>query len=195
MISGTGSLTKNGFAALTLTGQNTYSGGTTINAGQVKSGVDNALLSTGDVTFGANPAEFIVMNTFSQTIGNLTSASANSRVSLYGTGAALTVTQSADGTYAGLVRGLGSLTKAGAAVLTLSNDNTYKGDTTISAGTLKITGTLHDGTDVIVNSGTYDSDTNDTVQSISGTGGTIDIAHTPEWLLEAELLLKQEMLY
>ena len=50
------------------------------------------------------------------------------------------------------------------------------GDTTLNAGTLTVSGTLSDSTDVIVNSGsTYDVNTNDTIQSLTG-AGTIDIA-------------------
>ena len=68
-----------------------------------------------------------------------------------------------------MISGAGSFTKAGAGTLTFSANNTYTGDTTISAGTLKLTGTLADTTDVI-NSGTYDVDTTDTIQSLSGSG-------------------------
>ena len=48
---------------------------------------------------------------------------------------------------------------------TISTENT-----TISAGTLTVSGTLADTTDVI-NSGTYDVDNSDTIQSLSGSGG------------------------
>ena len=51
----------------------------------------------------------------------------------------------------------------------MSGVNTYSGDTTISEGTLTISGTLSDSTDVI-NSGTYDVDSSDTIQSLSGSG-------------------------
>jgi fibronectin-binding autotransporter adhesin len=174
IISGTGALVKNGVAAQTLSGQSTYQGGTTINAGQLKSNTDNAILSTGALTL-TSTAEFIVNSGVSQTIGNLTSSSTNSNINLIGTGA-LTVTQTSNTTYAGVIEGRGTLTKAGAAVLTLSNNNTYIGNTTVSAGTLKITGTLSNLNNVIVNGGTYDVSANDTVKSIAGSGGIIDIA-------------------
>ncbi|NDI02497.1 MAG: autotransporter domain-containing protein, partial [Actinobacteria bacterium] len=122
VISGSGSLTKNGVAAQTLEGQSTYTGGTTINTGQLKSGVDNAILSTGAVTLTSS-GDLIVKDGISQTITNLTSSSTNSRVTLRGTGA-LTVTQSSNGTFAGVIRGRGPFTKSGNAILTLSNDNT-----------------------------------------------------------------------
>ena len=61
------------------------------------------------------------------------------------------------------------MTKTGAGTLLLSGANTYSGDTTISAGTLTVSGTLADTTDVI-NSGTYDVDATDTIQSLSGSG-------------------------
>ena len=68
-----------------------------------------------------------------------------------------------------MVSGAGSFEKAGSGTLTFSGNNTYTGDTTISAGPLKLTGTLADTTDVI-NSGTYDVDATDTIQSLSGSG-------------------------
>ena len=56
------------------------------------------------------------------------------------------------------------ITKAGSGTLTFSANNTYTGDTTISAGKLTVSGTLADTTDVI-NSGTYDVD-GDMIQSL-----------------------------
>jgi len=92
-----------------------------------------------------------------------------------GTGA-LTVTQTSDTTFAGIITGRGNLVKAGANSLTLSNNNSHAGDITISAGTLAVSGTLSDGADVVVNGGAYNVDANDTVASISGLGGSINIA-------------------
>ncbi|NCW37386.1 MAG: hypothetical protein EBV99_05095, partial [Proteobacteria bacterium] len=118
-------------------------------------------------------ADFIIDSGVSQTIGDLTSASVNTEVRILG---GLTVTQTNAGTFAGITTGAGTFTKAGAELLILSNDNIHNGNTTISAGTLRVTGTLSDITNVIVNGGTYDVEADDTVRSISGSGGTIDIA-------------------
>ena len=85
-------------------------------------------------------------------------------------GITLTTGDSGDDTISGIISGAGSFTKAGSGTLTFSANNTYTGDTTISAGTLTVSGTLADTTDVI-NSGTYDVDNSDTIQSLSGSGG------------------------
>ena len=52
--------------------------------------------------------------------------------------AALTFNQNILGTYAGVISGSGSLTKAGFGQLTLTGNNTYTGGTTVSSGVLMI---------------------------------------------------------
>ena len=72
-------------------------------------------------------------------------------------------------TYGGVITGSENLIKTGTGTFVLSGINTYTGNTTISAGILRVSGTLSDSTDVI-NSGTYDVDATDTIQSLSGSG-------------------------
>jgi autotransporter-associated beta strand protein len=67
-------------------------------------------------------------------------------------------------TFAGIVSGTGSLTKSGTGTLTLSGTNTYTGGTTISAGTLAVTGKIGA---VTVTSGTLQG---------TGTVGTTTVA-------------------
>jgi len=170
---------KTGVAALTLTRANTYSGGTTINRGQIKVDADNVLNTSGAVTIngqgtGSNTADLVIADTYSQTIGTLT-GNQHGRISTISSGA-LTVTQGSDQTFAGVIRGYGSFTKAGNSALILSNDNNHRGTLTVSAGTLTVSGTLHDASDIVVNGGTYDVDADDTIRSISGSGGAINVA-------------------
>ena len=175
VISGSGSLTKNGIAAQTLEGQSTYTGGTTINAGQLKSGVDNAILTTGAVTFGSGSAKFVVKSGISQTIGNLTSSSTDSDIFMVAT-STLTVTQSSNGTYAGTLNGDGSFVKEGSASLILTNANTNKGSTTINNGVLELGNNSSIGVVTIANIAgtTLDIDGNTvTTRTISGGANSI----------------------
>ena len=59
----------------------------------------------------------------------------------------------------------------------LSGANTYTGLTTISAGTLQVTGTLSDSA-VINNQGTYDVDNSDTITRVydSSSSSKIELA-------------------
>ncbi len=81
-----------------------------------------------------------------------------------------------DNTYSGVISGGSNFQKTGTGTMILSGVNSFTGTTTVSEGTLNVTGTLSDSTDVSVASGaTYDVDASDTVASVSG-AGTVDLA-------------------
>lgn len=63
----------------------------------------------------------------------------------------LTVSDGGSSTISGVISGAGGLTQSGTGTLTLSADNTYSGQTTVSSGTLNVTGTV--GGDVAIASG------------------------------------------
>jgi fibronectin-binding autotransporter adhesin len=128
---------------------------------------DVATTSSSSDLFSADPASTITLTGTSINFDQEVSISKD-----------LTIANSANSIAAGVISGSSALTKSGSGKLTLSDTNTYTGDTTVSAGTLTVTGTLSDSTDVIVSSGaTYDVDQTDTIQSLSG-AGTINIAST-----------------
>ena len=153
-ISGPATLTKSGNGTLTITNANTYTGGTTLNAGQLN--INNALaLGTGplvvaggtiDNTSGA-PITLTSNNPQTWT-GNFTFGGSNAlnlgtgAVSL---GTTTTVTVNGDSTtpltVGGPISGTYGLTKEGPGTLALtSNGNSYTGNVTVNGGILQ-TGT------------------------------------------------------
>ena len=158
IISGLGSFTKAGTGTLTFSANNAYTGDTTISAGTLT--VSGTLADATDVI---NSGTYDV-----DTTDTIQSLSGSGAVELAG-GITLTTGDSGNDTVSGIISGTGSLTKVGSGIFTFSANNTFTGDITISAGTLKLTGTLSDSTDVI-NSGIYDVDATDTIQSLRGTG-------------------------
>ena len=156
-------MTKAGSGILTFSANNTYTGDTTITSGTLK--LTGTLSDNTDVI---NSGTFDVDAT-----DTIQSLSGSGTVEL-ANGIILTSGDSGNDSVSGVISGLGSFIKAGSGILTFSANNTYTGDTTISAGTLKLTGTLSDSTDVI-NSGIYDVDATDTIQSLSGSG-TVELA-------------------
>ncbi|EDA0821029.1 fibronectin-binding autotransporter adhesin ShdA [Salmonella enterica] len=160
-LSGSGSLVKTGTGELTLSGDNSYSGGTTITDGTLtadhadslgsgdidNSGVlqvgegelENTLSGSGSlVKTGTGELTLSGDNTYSGgttiTGGTLTADHADS----LGTGAIANsgVLQVGEGELENTLSGSGSLVKTGTGELTLSGDNSYSGGTTISDGTL-----------------------------------------------------------
>ncbi len=128
---GTLSLTKSGEGTLFLGGTNTYNGGTIINGGILSARAPQALPQYTSYTINNGTLD---LNNYELTMSSLSGAGGN--VAL-GT-AALTVAQSTNTTYGGVIDGKGSLTKNGLGVLTLTGVSTYSGGTTIDAGTLQL---------------------------------------------------------
>lgn len=119
---GSNGLVKAGSGTLTLTGTNTYSGATRIDAGTLSVASDSNL---GGGAVALNGGNLTV--TGSTTINNAISLAANG-----------TISNSSAVTLSGVLSGTGNLTKSGAGTLTLAGTNTYSGGTIVNAGTLQI---------------------------------------------------------
>jgi autotransporter-associated beta strand protein len=147
-ISGIGALTKNGTGTLTLSGNNNYSGGTTLNTGTLNINNATALgtatftiaggtidnTSGSAITLSSNNtqswnSDFTFTGTNDLNLGTGAVAMNNSRVINVAAGN-LTV----GGVISGSNRGI---TKNGNGTLILSGANTYTGTTTVNAGTLE----------------------------------------------------------
>ena len=123
------SLVKIGNGMLTLTGSNTYSGGTSISSGTLGLVAGSSLgSSAGAVTLGAATLQTTGAVVLDNAI-NLTDPNSTINTPSYYTDA-LTLT--------GLVSGSGALNKTGLGILALADTagNTYTGETNVSAGTL-----------------------------------------------------------
>ena len=132
---GTGSLVSIGTGVLTLSGTNTFSGGTLIGAGTLELQGGAALADDGSVGL-ANDATARLLVTTSETIGALSGGGAAGGTVEIAAGQTLTTDDASSTTFAGAIEGDGALVKQGTGTLTLSGTNTYGGGTVVSAGTL-----------------------------------------------------------
>ena len=128
-IYGTGGVTQAGSGTTVLSGSNTYSGATNINAGVLSVRADSNLGTGSSIVFGGGTLQIAGTSAFSSSKG----------VMLNSTGT-INVTNSAGATFSGVIGSGGSagMYKAGAGTLILTGTNTYTGLTTISGGTLQI---------------------------------------------------------
>ena len=153
MISGSTDLTKAGSGLLTVSGNNTYSGDTAVNAGTLFGGTDsgsNDSFGSGAITVASGAT--LQINDSSD--GALTNALTLNGGTLYATSGSgsyydgnITLgahsTLRSDGTLYvdGVISGSSkNLTKTGTGAAYLRGTNTYAGSTTISAGTLGLDG-------------------------------------------------------
>ena len=171
VISGSGNLAKAGSGTFTLSGTNTYSGTTTISAGTISISADSGLgAAPGSATAGHLTLNGGTLNSTADFTLN-----ANRGVALGGSNGTFNVNSGTTLTVAGIVAGSNNITKSGDGTLLLSAVNTYSGTTTISVGTLKVSGQLGSSaySSNIINNGTlqYSSSSDQTLSGvISGSG-------------------------
>ena len=118
-------LTKAGAGSLTLSGTNTYTGTSTISAGSIIIGADAGL---GAAPGSASAGHFVFASGGSGTLNTTASFTlhVNRGIALTGNGI-INTNASRTLTYAGVIAGSGTITKAGAGTLTLSGTNTHTG--------------------------------------------------------------------
>lgn len=145
-ISGSGSLTKTNNADLTLTGANTYSGGTTISSGVYNSG--GVLRFTTDSNLGA-AGKPITFTDAGGEIGTTTATAAgatiNRPINILGSNGGIDVALNPI-IWSGPISGPGSFSKTGPGDLTLTGANAYAGGTVVTGGALVITSDAQLGT-------------------------------------------------
>ena len=159
-LGGVGALTKQGAGSLTLTGTNTYAGGTVIESGTLQVVGTGTLGATTGALSVANGATLDLGGT-SQTVGALSGAG-NITSTILGNLSLLTVDQATNTIFSGIIGdGFDSvaggtaqvgLSVRGGGVLTLSGVNSYTGPTTIfGGGEIQVDGSIASA--VTVNSG------------------------------------------
>lgn len=175
ILEGNLSVQQSGLGTTTLSGINTYTGGTILSAGTLVMGNASALGTTGTVNISAGAT--LNRSTFDFELSRLSGSG-----SLNGSGAYVYNSAANSSLGTALVGGT-TLTKLGTGTLTLSGPATYSGATTISGGMLEINADniLPDGTAVETNNGTLRiaSDRLETIGSLAvSSAGSAQISGT-----------------
>ncbi len=198
-IGGTGTpLFKNGSGTTILSGANTYSGGTTLSAGQLNinnggSSAANSAIGTGALTISSGSIDntsgsdvTLQPNNSQNWNGNFTYVGSANNLNL-GSGAVMLgaspqVTVSGKTlTVGGNITGSSyALTKAGSGTLALAGANTYSGGTTLSAGQLNINNGGSSAANSAIGTGTL-TISGGTIDNTSGSDVTLQPNNSQNW--------------
>ena len=198
VVSGSGALIKSGAGTLTLSGANSYSGGTIISDGALQGTTaslqgditNNATLAFDQaangsfggavsgsgalIKSGAGTLTLSGANSYSggtRVSGGILQGSTTSLLGAISNSAQVSFDQAADGVYAGVMSGTGSLIKSGAGMLALTGINSYSGSTLIDSGRLAVNGSIANSATTVNAGGTLGG--SGTVGSISLNGGIL----------------------
>jgi autotransporter-associated beta strand protein len=136
IISGAGTVRRAGSGTLTLNGANTYTGETQIYNGTLALGASGTIANSSRVVFVSTSDATFDISVGDKTVKGLVTDDAGDKVVLGSH--TLTINNTDDNTFNGIIEGTGGITKTGAGTLILNGTNTYTGVTTISAGTLTL---------------------------------------------------------
>ncbi|TRD98706.1 fibronectin-binding autotransporter adhesin ShdA [Salmonella enterica] len=199
-VTGEGQIVKSGSDELIVTGDNTYSGGTTITGG-ILAAKDAASLGSGDVDIAENAKLELSQGTLDNNVtgeGQIVKSGSDELIVTgandYSGGTTITggtltadhadslgsgdiansgVLQVGEGELENTLSGSGSLVKTGTGELTLNGDNDYSGGTTIDDGVLIADNADSLGTGAIANSGVLQVGEGELENTLSGTGSLV----------------------
>ncbi|EFS4570850.1 fibronectin-binding autotransporter adhesin ShdA [Salmonella enterica] len=201
-VTGEGQIVKSGSDELIVTGDNTYSGGTTITGG-ILAAKDAASLGSGDVDIAENAKLELSQGTLDNNVtgeGQIVKSGSDELIvtgandysggttisggtliadhaDSLGTGTIANsgVLQVGEGELENTLSGSGSLVKTGTGELTLNGDNDYSGGTTIDDGVLIADNADSLGSGDIDNSGVLQVGEGELKNTLSGTGSLVKI--------------------
>ena len=130
-ISGSGTVSQTGSGKVTLVGNNTFSGGTTVSDGLINfSTIGN--FGSGLVSLNGGGLQWAAGNTLD----------ISSRLAPLGANGGIFDTNGNNVTFASALTGAGGITKRGDGILNLTAANTYTGPTSVMGGTLAVNGSI-----------------------------------------------------
>jgi autotransporter-associated beta strand protein len=165
-----GGLIKQGTGTLTLTASNTFSGGTTVNAGLINfNSAGN--FGTGTITLNGGGLQW----------ASGTTTDISSRLAPLGAGGGIFDTNGNNVTLGSAISGTGGLTKQGLGTLTLTANNLYSGGTTVTGGLINFSSASNFGSGLItLNGGGLQwasgstADISSKLAPLGASGGTFD---------------------
>ncbi len=170
VLAGAGAVTKTTAGLVTLSGANSYRGGTTVSEGTLKAGAAGAFVNSTAYTVNGGKLDLsgfdLTMSSFSGIGGEVALGKA-----------ALTLDQAGDSAFAGSITGTGTFTKSGAGTFTLTGASTYTGATTVAQGTLSVDGSIV--SPVTVDDGGILAGVGSVGATVLNAGGVIAPGHSP----------------
>jgi len=137
--SGTGRLTKSGANALTVSGNNTYSGETAVLEGILRAGSSTAFSANSTYRMANSVGVGLDLNGFDVTVGALSQGgSVGGGITLGANTLTVGGKNVATTDYSGIISGIGGgVTKVGTGVMQVFGTNTYTGATNVNEGTFR----------------------------------------------------------
>lgn len=172
VISGSGALQQIGTGTTTLTAANSYTGGTTVNAGMLRlSGAGS--IGTGGLSV-ASGGGFDASGISAAGL-SLPTLNGAGNVALGAKG--LTVTSG--GSFSGAIAGAGGSFAVTGGTMTLAGTNTYTGATQVTGGSLIVNGSIAASSGLTVGQGGLVGGTGTLPSTVIGSGGTLSPGNSP----------------